>query len=56
MSSRGQRQHGYALLKIVDAHVLEVDLLRAINVCGIGENADGHARARDGREPGQVTD
>ena len=35
------------LLQVVDGHVLEVDLLGTVDVGGIGENADGHARAGD---------
>ena len=41
----------HALLQVVNGHVLEVDLLGAIDVEGIGENADGHARAGDVGEP-----
>lgn len=39
------------LLQVVDRHVLEFDELGAVNVGGIGENADRHARAGDVREP-----
>ena len=39
------------LLQVVERLVLEVDLLRAVNVGGIRENADGHAGARDMRKP-----
>lgn len=39
------------LLQVLDGHVLELDKLRAIDVGGIGENADGHARAGDVGEP-----
>ena len=35
------------LLQVVNRHVLEVDLLSTVDVGGIGENADGHARAGD---------
>lgn len=41
----------YALLQVINGHVLEVNLLGAIDVGGIGENADGHARAGDMGEP-----
>ena len=40
------------LLQVVDGLVLKVDLLRTVDVGGIGENANGHARAGDVREPG----
>ena len=39
------------LLQVVDGHVLEVDLLSTVDVGGIGENADGHARAGDMGKP-----
>ena len=42
------------LLQVVDRLVLKVDLLRPVDVGGIGENADGHARAGDVGEPGFV--
>jgi hypothetical protein len=42
---------GGALFQVVDGHVLELNLLGAIDVGRISENADGHARAGDGREP-----
>ena len=35
------------LLQVINRHVLEVDLLGTVDVGGIGENADGHAWARD---------
>ena len=35
------------LLQVVNGHVLEVDLLGTVDVGGIGENADGHARTGD---------
>jgi len=35
------------LLQVINRHVFEVDLLRAIDVGGISKNADGHARARN---------
>lgn len=41
----------YALLQVIDGHVLEVNLLSTIDVGSIGENADGHAGARDMRKP-----
>ena len=40
-------QSGYALLQVVNRLVLKVDLLGAVDVGGIGENADGHAGAWD---------
>ena len=40
------------LFQIVDAHVLELDLLGAVDVGRVGEDADGHARARHMRELG----
>ena len=39
--------HTNALLQIIRRHVLEVDLLGAVDVCSICEDADGHARAGD---------
>ena len=39
------------LLQVVNGHVLEVDLLSTVDVGGIGENADGHARAGDVGKP-----
>ena len=48
---RERRGTGDALLEVVDGHVLEVDLLRAVDVGRVGEDAQGHARARDVREP-----
>ena len=36
-----------ALLQVIDRHVLEVNSFGAIDVVGIGQNADGHARAGD---------
>ena len=43
---RGKR--GYdALLQVINGHVLKVDRLGAVDVGGICENADGHARAGD---------
>lgn len=41
------------LLEIVDAHVLELDLLGAVDVGSVGENADGHARAGNMGKPVQ---
>ena len=41
----------HALLQVVNGHVLEVDLLGTVDVVRVGQNADGHARARDVREP-----
>ena len=41
----------YALLQVVNGHVLKVDLLGTIDVCSICENADGHARTRDVGKP-----
>lgn len=38
-------------LQVVDGHVLEVDLLGAVDVGGVSENADGHAGAGDIGEP-----
>jgi len=35
------------LLQVINRHVFEVDLFRAIDVGGVCENADGHARARN---------
>jgi len=35
------------LLQIVNRHVFKLNLLRTIDVSGIGENANGHARAGD---------
>ena len=40
-----------ALLQVINRHVLEVDLLGTVDVGGIGENADGHARTRDVGQP-----
>ena len=40
-----------ALLQIVHRHVLELNLLGAIDVSSIGENADRHPRTGDIREP-----
>ena len=42
------------LLQILDRLVLEVDELCAVDVGGIGENADGHAGAGDVGEPARV--
>ena len=42
------------LFQVVDGLVLKVDLLRTVDVGGVGENADGHARAGDVGEPGFV--
>jgi hypothetical protein len=39
------------LLQVVNGHVLELNLLGTIDIGGIGENADGHARTRNVREP-----
>ena len=39
------------LLEVIDRHVLEVDLLGAVDVGSISENADRHARARDIGQP-----
>lgn len=43
---------GHLLLQIVDGHVLQVNGLGAIDVGGIRENADGHARTGDMGQPG----
>ena len=48
------RRYGYALLQVVNRLVLKVDLLRTVDVGGVGENADGHARAGDVGEPGFI--
>lgn len=55
---RGQQEKGnivqsFRLFKIVDAHILELDLFCTINVGSIGENADGHAGTGDIGEPGE---
>ena len=42
------------LLQVINRHVLEVDLLGTVDVGGIGENADGHARAGNVGEPGGI--
>ena len=42
------------LLQIVDGHVLELDLLSAINIRGICDNTDGHAGTWDVREPMKI--
>ena len=39
------------LLQVVDGHVLEVDLLRTVDVGDVGKNANRHARAGHIREP-----
>ena len=46
------RRYGYALLQVVNRLVLKVDLLGAVDVGSISENADGHAGAGDVGEPG----
>ena len=43
--------YGHVLLQVVNRLVLKVNLLGAVDVGGIRENADGHARAGDVREP-----
>ena len=43
-----------SLLQVVDGHVLKLDLLSTIDVVGIGENAQGHARAGNVGEPATV--
>lgn len=35
------------LLQVINRHVLELDLLGPIDVCGICENADGHTGTGD---------
>jgi len=40
------------LFQVIHAHVLELDLLGAVDVGRVGEDADGHARARHMRELG----
>ena len=42
---------GDTLLEVINRHVFEVDLLGTVDVGGIGENADGHARAGNVGEP-----
>lgn len=32
----------HELLQVIDGHVLEVDLLGTVDVCGIGKNANRH--------------
>ena len=48
------RRYGYALLQVVNRLVLKVDLLGAVDVGSIGENADGHAGAGDMGKPAQT--
>lgn len=43
-----------SLLQVVDGHVLKLNLLSTIDVVGIGENAQGHARAGNVGEPAMV--
>ena len=40
------------LFQVIHAHVLELDLLGAVDVGRVGEDADGHSRARHMRELG----
>ena len=48
----GARAHDHcSLFEIVDRHVLKVDLFRTIDVRGISENANRHARTGDTRKP-----
>ena len=47
-------KYGYALLQVVNRLVLKVDLLGAVDVGSIGENADGHAGAGDMGKPAQT--
>ena len=45
------RRYGYALLQVVNRLVLKVDLLGAVDVGSVSENADGHAGAGDVGQP-----
>lgn len=44
----------HALLQIIHGHVLQVDLLRTVNVRSISENTDRHARAGHIGQPAHV--
>jgi len=39
--TNSQRKH--QLFQVIGGHILEVDLFRAVNICCVCENADGHA-------------
>ena len=52
-NSSGHAERFHALLQIVHRHVLQINLLRAVDVCRISENADRHARARHIGQPAQ---
>lgn len=41
----------HLLLQVISGHVLELNLLCAIDVSSIGENADGETRAGEMGEP-----
>jgi hypothetical protein len=49
------KTRNYSLLQVINRHVLELNLLGTINVGGIGENANAHARAGHMWEPGLKT-
>jgi len=41
------RDFVHELLQIIDGHVLKVDLLSAVDIGGIGQNANRHPRPGD---------
>ena len=44
------RDFVHQLLQVIDGHVLEVDLLSTVDVCGISKNANRHPWPGDVRE------
>jgi len=50
-SASGRYESQYALLEVVNGHVLELYLLCTIDIVGIGENADGHPGTGNVGEP-----
>ena len=45
--SKAREPNDSSLFQIVSGHVLEIDLLGSVDVGGIGQNANGHARTWD---------
>jgi len=45
--SEAREPNDSSLFQIVSGHVLEIDLLGSVDVGGIGQNANGHARTWD---------
>ena len=44
------RNSKHELLQVIDRHILEINLLSAIDVCCVSENANGHPRPGNIRE------